>query len=331
MKKKEDLKHRQSSSAKTGQISDNELRKLKNLYSKNGTAVYGSAKNLQKASGLPKDKVVQFLQKTAAHTKYGPFRKKFRRLKVIAYDINEIWSADLAYVDKLAKYNNGVKYLLVSVDVLSRYLRVEPLKSKDAAETKRAFKRMIKNKRPKKLWTDKGTEFKGVFKSFCDDQGIEVYHTESETKSAFAERNIRSLKNMIYKHLEYNWSWKYIDRLDDFVKTINSRVNRVTKLAPNKVQKKDVKNLVSLIAKQAASQLRKPKYKKGDFVRIAKPNLPFKKGYKQTYTDEVFEIATITTWNPPTYNLVDATGQSILGKFYELELKKVGDINDEDD
>ena len=76
-------------------------------------------------------------------------------MKVIAYDINEIWSADLAYVDKLAKYNNGVKYLLVSVEVLSRYLRVEPLKSKDAAVTKRAFKRMIKNKRPKKLWTDR--------------------------------------------------------------------------------------------------------------------------------------------------------------------------------
>ncbi len=51
----------------------------------------------------------------------------------------------------------------------------------------------------KKVWTDKGTEFKGDFKILCDKQGIEIYHTESETKSAFAERNIRSLKNIIYK------------------------------------------------------------------------------------------------------------------------------------
>ena len=95
------------------------------------------------------NKVRQFLEKTAAHSKYGIYRKKFRRLKVISYDINEIWSIDLAYVDKLAKYNNGVKYLLVAVDVLSRFLRVEPMKSKDAPEAMKAFKRMIKHKNPK--------------------------------------------------------------------------------------------------------------------------------------------------------------------------------------
>ena len=113
-----------------------------------------------------------------------------------------------ANVDKLAKFNKGVKHLLVAADALSRYVRVETMKSKDANETKRAFKRMIKNKKPKKLWTDKGTEFKGPFKAFCEKQGIEIYHTQSETKSAFAERNIRSLKNIIYKHLEQNWTWR---------------------------------------------------------------------------------------------------------------------------
>ena len=61
-----------------------------------------------------------------AHTKYRQFRRKFPRLKVISYDIDEIWSIDVAYVDMLAKYNHGVKYLLVAVDVLSRKLRVEP-------------------------------------------------------------------------------------------------------------------------------------------------------------------------------------------------------------
>ena len=36
---------------------------------------------------------------------------------------------DVAYMDKIAKHNNGVKYLLVAVDVFSRYLRVQPLKT----------------------------------------------------------------------------------------------------------------------------------------------------------------------------------------------------------
>ena len=55
-------------------------------------------------------------------------RKRFPTPKVIAYDINEIWSLNLAYLDKLAKENKDVKHLLVAVDCLSRYLRFELLK-----------------------------------------------------------------------------------------------------------------------------------------------------------------------------------------------------------
>ena len=100
--------------------------------------------------------------------------KKLLTLKVIAYDINEIWSLDLAYVDKWAKENKDVKNLLVAVDCLSRYLRVEPLKSKFATTTEDAFKKMIKNKRPKKVWVDAGTKFKGSFSTLCQKNDIEV-------------------------------------------------------------------------------------------------------------------------------------------------------------
>ena len=49
---------------------------------------------------------------------------------------------------------------------------------------------MIKRKQPEKVWTDKGSEFKGEFKKFCEKKEIHLYTTENETKSAFAERNI---------------------------------------------------------------------------------------------------------------------------------------------
>ena len=58
-----------------------------------------------------------------------------------------------------------------------------------------------------------------------------------EKKSAFAEKNIRSLKNLIYKYLEDKWTYSYINELQNFVKTIKSRINRVTGLAPSKVTK----------------------------------------------------------------------------------------------
>ena len=84
-------------------------------------AAYGSARNLQETSKIPKAKIDTFLQQKDAHTKYRQIQRKFPRLKVIAYESDEFWSINVAYVDKLAKDNNGVKYLLVAVVVLSRF------------------------------------------------------------------------------------------------------------------------------------------------------------------------------------------------------------------
>ena len=71
------------------------------------------------------------------------------------------------------------------------------MKTKDPQETVKAFSSMItKRNRPKKIWVGKGTEFAGAFKKFCTVEGIQIYSTMSETKAAFAERTIRSLKNI---------------------------------------------------------------------------------------------------------------------------------------
>ena len=124
------------------------MKKLDNLYLK-GPASFGNAKRLQILSKLSIKKVKMYLETEPCFTKYRSRRLRFPRLKVIVNDLNEIWSVDLAFVDKLAKYNSGVKYLLIAVDCLSRYLRVEPLKTKYATETAEAFKKMFKHKQPK--------------------------------------------------------------------------------------------------------------------------------------------------------------------------------------
>ena len=69
-----------------------------------------------KASSLSRLRDENFLQIKTSDTKYRQYRRRFPPLIVIVYDISEIWSIDLAYEYKLAKYNNGVKYLLVSVE-----------------------------------------------------------------------------------------------------------------------------------------------------------------------------------------------------------------------
>ena len=97
-------------------------------------------------------------------------------------------SVYLAYVDKIAKHNRGVKYLLLAVDSLSRYLKVEPLKMKYATETAQNFKKMIKQRQTEDVWVADGREFLGSFEAISTERWIHLYSTFSEKKSAFAKK-----------------------------------------------------------------------------------------------------------------------------------------------
>ena len=134
-----------------GSLSKSEGQKLQKLYTQGGAA-YGSVRNLVKASNLSVSKVRQFSHSKPSYTKFTLATRKFKRMKAFARFKNEIWCMDLAYVEKLAKDNNDVKYLLLRQDLFDRTVDAKGMKSKDFKETVRAFLSMItKKNRPKKI------------------------------------------------------------------------------------------------------------------------------------------------------------------------------------
>ena len=132
-----------------GSLSKYERQKLQRLYTK-GAAAYGSVRNLAKTSRLPLSKVRQFLFSKASSTKFTLATQKFKIIRAFASFRNEIWCMDLAYVDKLAKENNGVKYLLVLQDLFDRTVKAKGMKTKDSQGTVKAFSSMITKKEPTK-------------------------------------------------------------------------------------------------------------------------------------------------------------------------------------
>ena len=60
----------------------------------------------------------------------------------------------------------------------------------------------------------------------------------SETKAAFAERTIRSLKKILYRYMEEN-GYKYIHTFTQFVTTLYSRRNCSIDLIPKNVKNSD--------------------------------------------------------------------------------------------
>ena len=90
--------------------------------------------------------------------------------------------------------------------MFDRTVDAEGMKTKDSKETVPAFVTMTtKKNRPKTMWVDNGTEFAGDFKKLCKAEGKQIYSTMSETKAAFAERTIRSLKTY------FTVAWKTMD------------------------------------------------------------------------------------------------------------------------
>ena len=260
-----------------GSLSKYERQKLQRLFTQ-GAAAYGSVRNLSKASRLPVSKFRQFLDSKDSYTKFTLAARKFKRMRAFARFRNEIWCID---VDKLAKEYNGVKYLLVRQDLFDRTVNAKGLKTKGSQETVKAFSSMITRKtRPKKIWVDKGTEFTGGFKKFCAAEGIQVYSFMSETKAAFAESTIRSLKNILCRYRE-DFGYKYIHKLPQLITTLNSRRNSSIDMRPNTVKNCD---FMSILYSKPSREFKKPAFKIVDRVRISKYDLPFRKGYKPQFT-----------------------------------------------
>ena len=94
--------------------------------------------------------------------------KKFRRRKVYSSFRDNIWDVDLADMQSLSKYNKGIKYLLRTIDLFSKYVWVVPLKGKTGITAINPFQKIISKggqaeskgrRKPNKIWVNQGGEF----------------------------------------------------------------------------------------------------------------------------------------------------------------------------
>ena len=135
---------------------------------------------------------------------HKPIIKKLKKRKVHSTFKDNIWGADLADMQSISRYNKGIKFLLSVIDIFSKYAWVVPLKDKIGVSIVTAFQSILKksNRKPNKIWADKGSEFYNTsLKKWLQDNDIVMYSAHNEGKSVVAERFIRALKNKIYKYM----------------------------------------------------------------------------------------------------------------------------------
>lgn len=297
--------------------------------------IYKSLKN--EGHNIPTYKIREWLQSQETHTLQRGVRRKFKRNRVMVYGIDSQWDADLMDLSQIGKYNKSFKYVLLCIDILSKYTWVVPMKSKTGEETLKAFRKIFaQGRKPRLLRTDQGKEFlNNKVSTLFKAKGIHHFVTENELHSNVAERCIKTLKNRIFKYFTRNQTYKYIDVLQDIVYSYNRTYHRSIRRAPvdvNKDNEVEVWQQLYLPFKKPKSTNRKRTKKVkplfnfdiGDSVRISHLKKAFEREYHAKWTEEVFKIKSRRIREGiPVYKLIDIGDDVVQGSFYEAELQKV--------
>ena len=197
---------------------------------------------------------------------------------------------DLADLPKLQNpYNRNIRYLMIVIDVFSRYLWVVPLNSKKNLHIplRNLLNKMKQehNKTPENMTGDNEFDTREL-KKLANDFGFRWWYGDPYEKfrTGIVERVIRTIRGLLKRYLTQNDTTKYIDVLDDFVENYNNTEHSHIRTKP----------AIALKSGQTFPKPMKkdiPILKAGDMVRVLlKRQRAFDKGDKPYYSKELYEV-----------------------------------------
>lgn len=282
-------------------------------------------------------RIRKWLESNSIYTFNRVAHKTFNRNGVNVAGIDSLWDSDLIDFSNYSVNNGGNRYILLAIDVFSRYVWLRKLKSKNSNEMVNAFKSIFdEGRKPVAVRTDKGSEFSNrIIGKFFRDSGVYHYCTHNEKQANYAERAIKTIKTRIFRYMKLNNKHKYVDVINSFTNSYNNSKHSSIGIEPSNVNKGNESEIrldayllkhrepnVSKVKKHA--KIEKFKYKIGDSVRISLLKEKFSREYDQKWSTEIFHIGSrFRRGQICLYRIKDISGESIDGSFYTKELQRV--------
>lgn len=284
----------------------------------------------------PLSEIQSWLNEQRSYSLHRRALHTFQRNPTIVSNIDEQWQADLFFLPHLRSRNQKGKHqiCLICIDIASRYVWVQPVKTKSGINIANAMRQILLRshpRKPKKLQTDNGTEFfNSTFGQLMNEYDIIHFSNRSDTtKAAVVERVIRTIKEKIYRALDNTPHFKndWVSIVQPLVDSYNNTFHVSIQTAPAEVNQHNVGDILDTLYRQYWVKDRKwkePHIKENDYVRISAVRFPFRKGYKGNWKEEIFKVYQIKYCLPNNlYKLEDLEGEKLLGTFYPHELQKV--------
>src|SRR5437868_7692126 len=263
---------------------------------------------------LTRKDVSNWLRDQLTYSLHRQIRSNFRRNRILVQRKNEQFEADLVDMQMFSRQNNGFKYIITIIDCFSKFMYAYPIKNKTSAEIIKCFKDLFKNVVPQKLRTDRGLEFDNVkVKKFLKDNNVEYFTSnDSKIKCAIVERANRTLKSKMFRYFTARGTRKYIDILEDLVRSYNHTYHRTIKMRPVDVSDENREEVFENIYKvgnyreffEQEKFKRNNNIKPGDNVRVKYDlNKSMEKSYYPLWSDTVYKVDQIVDRPKQNYKL----------------------------
>lgn len=294
------------------------------------TGFHGKSDLIRKFGKQNKDVIDEVFQEKEEFNLFQRRRKKFPRRPIQTRGLHYQFQVDLMDMQNLEQHNDGIRYLLIVIDVFSRYVWVIPLRRKAASYVLEGFEKLFSmtDARPSLIQYDEGKEFVNEqVKDFFRENKIKAFHVYSDKKAAIAERFIRTLRGMIARYLHYKHTLRYIDVLDELIDNYNHTYHRSIGMKPADITKEneeEVKRRWNNQINEKLEDLPKPirTFTVGDTVRISREKGIFEKEQDNNYSLEIFRVSEVRDTKPVMYRIEALDGEIIKGSFYPEELVK---------
>jgi hypothetical protein len=304
-----------------GLLSMNEI-----YYDPKHYASYGGEKRLSQATGKW---AKEWLSSQRVYTLHKPVRKRYstRPYKVAGIDYQ--WHSDLIDMIQYANVNYNYRYILVAIDVFSRYTWAIPIKDKTGKSVTAALRLIFaQGRKPQRFQVDEGVEYSNRHvQRLLNRENIRYFTVKSQFKASIAERVIRTIKTKLWHYFTHTGSYQWTRVLPQIIKSYNSAVHRTIGIAPENVNEENEHELWLKQERRGPQKVtsRDPKtaFQVDDQVRLSKVKSIFAKGYLPNWTEEIFTISRVLDTEPTQYKVKDWHGEEIKGSFYAAELQKV--------
>ena len=193
----------------------------------------------ERGLGVSRRAVMEWLETQDTYTRYKSIVRKHRYRGTFVKNLADQAQLDLVDMGKYGRENKGYRWILTTVEILSRYVLAFPVYRKDTKNMTGAVDLLLEKFRERfgkysnVVQFDEGKEFCNVgVRDLLKSHDVNFF---SDRKAAIVERLNRTLKTMMWKFFYSKGTHNWVDVLDELVKNYNSTEHSSILMLPKDV------------------------------------------------------------------------------------------------